>query len=1343
MRGLIWLDRRKKSSHILEDSIIFPKYFKEVGRVVNPDHYTFLESSHPLQKLYSLDSYYFNGVDSEGRAVILRIAKRPNREAEVWIVIKDPKRAVVFELPTHPQVTVIRDIGVEPQAGESKIQEIQAAGLSFQCREPMRAWKVRFDGILRVSRVLNDDTPYKLGSFVRVRFDFQWTAISEPLNFDRDIPSSVIAAGLSLTPWSRAFFDGLRNSHQTHYEQHGSLQGVICYGELSRNNIDWLQLKGMRDHSFGMRHWGMFYRYVTHLLTLDNGSFCHLSFISTPLFNHFVCGFLVSATGTQLAIIKSNRHLRDLGENGVPPKDYSLNFLCSDGITHILNVKLTDDEIRFHLGDGATAFETLCSVTLDGISGKGIVEFMYNSGLVPPPHWYRIVANPEHNRRHIYEFTDRTATQVSQVGGKAAQLAVLVQLRDDMFSYRELFHIPEGFIISVYAHNEAIAGLPRPFQEQLFLLNKALSTNNDDLIRHCEEIQRFYRTMTIPQQMRLLIQQHYQNLTQGNYLPVVVRSSGVGEDSGLASSAGQLETILGVGNFDELLDGILQCWASQYSERAVRYRFQHGQPIISTMGVIVQSLVQSIAAGVCFTANPLTGERDEIFTSANYGIGVSVVDGNVNPDHFVVTREYFNESVPSDPFWGNVSTWIAPILTVQTKTLGSKHQKAIYSQGKLITRSTSEQEQESFCLSEEQLLQISTAAILCEHEFGGQARDIEWALDEENHLYILQARPVTSSTLISLTEYPINKNSSRTFGDLLLEREFDSALPSGTEWNTTANVAEMIPGAITPLTLSTFTKAVDIGMQDMFYQCGNSWPKLLPNTSHFITISANHAFINLSVLGITYAKISLDKRGGDLGIAGRELCEITKEELLSYHGGRPSRLQRLKNLFGFLKMLNSAGSRVKFFSNLVRDRKFDLVKQANEFHWNSLQLYQAINKTFFSVFCGAWRDTIEFSAKSGAWSHTLMHILAGSKEWNSQHYSDVARLLSHCSGVVSAEVVPHLNDIILEIRKSPHYESRFLLAHEIDAWHWLESNENRILTQKLEKFLQTQGHRCIREAELRELSWGMNPVQLVRVIQQMLQNFNQSQSQSQKSLAEGSRAIGQLSSKPNFLKRLLLRVMVPIARNAVRNREFGKSVAVQIHNEFKRAYHLLASLAVQENILPEKDLLFFFTHFELGQLLKNPSPELIARANARLKSFSQIQDYQFDFLSKGLPVPNRQTEKPPADGILTDDGLVFKGFPVSRGIVQGKARVILSVNDAESIEKNEILIVPFTDVGWTVYFPLIAGLVTELGGLLSHGAVCAREYRIPCIVNIPGICVSISTGDEVLLDGNSGTLTKL
>lgn len=98
----------------------------------------------------------------------------------------------------------------------------------------------------------------------------------------------------------------------------------------------------------------------------------------------------------------------------------------------------------------------------------------------------------------------------------------------------------------------------------------------------------------------------------------------------------------------------------------------------------------------------------------------------------------------------------------------------------------------------------------------------------------------------------------------------------------------------------------------------------------------------------------------------------------------------------------------------------------------------------------------------------------------------------------------------------------------------------------------------------------------------------------------------------------------------------------------------------------------------------------------------------------------------------------MKGTPVGRGSFIGKARVVTTLEEANKIEKGDVLVVPFTDIGWSPYFPLLGGLVTELGGLISHGAVVAREYGLPCVVGCKQATRKIKTGDLVSIDGKTG-----
>ena len=104
-------------------------------------------------------------------------------------------------------------------------------------------------------------------------------------------------------------------------------------------------------------------------------------------------------------------------------------------------------------------------------------------------------------------------------------------------------------------------------------------------------------------------------------------------------------------------------------------------------------------------------------------------------------------------------------------------------------------------------------------------------------------------------------------------------------------------------------------------------------------------------------------------------------------------------------------------------------------------------------------------------------------------------------------------------------------------------------------------------------------------------------------------------------------------------------------------------------------------------------------------------------------------------------GTVLKGSPGSRGFAEGRARVVRNVEDAKMLEKGDIMIAEFTDIGWSPYYCLINALVTEVGSMLSHGVVVAREYALPLAVNVIGATQLIKTGDRVLVDGTSGTVT--
>lgn len=213
--------------------------------------------------------------------------------------------------------------------------------------------------------------------------------------------------------------------------------------------------------------------------------------------------------------------------------------------------------------------------------------------------------------------------------------------------------------------------------------------------------------------------------------------------------------------------------------------------------------------------------------------------------------------------------------------------------------------------------------------------------------------------------------------------------------------------------------------------------------------------------------------------------------------------------------------------------------------------------------------------------------------------------------------------------------------------------------------------------------------------------------------------------------------MAPKARAAVEAREATKSAAVRVIHQLRLLCLQLAQRMVEEGRLPSAELLFFLTYEEIGVLLRTRSPELVLKAQRRQKIHAKADKNRYPSIFVGIPKPIERLERP------TKGDFEIKGTPMSQGIVEGKVRVAATFDEAALIQKGEILVTTATDTGWTPYFPLLAGVVTEIGGPLSHGAVVAREYGLPCVVGLEGITTMLNSGDYIQLDGNTGVIRKV
>lgn len=172
--------------------------------------------------------------------------------------------------------------------------------------------------------------------------------------------------------------------------------------------------------------------------------------------------------------------------------------------------------------------------------------------------------------------------------------------------------------------------------------------------------------------------------------------------------------------------------------------------------------------------------------------------------------------------------------------------------------------------------------------------------------------------------------------------------------------------------------------------------------------------------------------------------------------------------------------------------------------------------------------------------------------------------------------------------------------------------------------------------------------------------------------------------------------------------------------------------------LPDQKLIFYLTHNEIGKLLanRNRNAHLVNKAIRRRRLFPEWNKIQFNEFQWGIVKPKDKRE---------DEKSILKvtGTPVSEGILTGRVCVVKSFSDVSKIKRGDILIAYSTDIAWSPYFPILNGVATELGGLISHGAVVAREYGLPCIVGATNATSIFADGDIVHFDANNGIISKI
>lgn len=641
----------------------------------------------------------------------------------------------------------------------------------------------------------------------------------------------------------------------------------------------------------------------------------------------------------------------------------------------------------------------------------------------------------------------------------------------------------------------------------------------------------------------------------------------------------------------------------------------------------------------------------------------------------------------ADPMTGSRDIMVIEAVAGLGEDLVSGHAEAAGYRIDAITGEIREQsgDLQAAGLSAALIEDLRTGAVLASADWGTPL-DLEWAVDSETgEIRWLQARPITA-----------------------LADSLDSDISSET-LVTRCNIGEMMPGAVTPLTRSTFGRSLSTGLA-MFYRSFGALRKSEPDPS-FIESFEDQLFMNMSSMYLLSHRV--------LGAS----VEATELSILGYvlpphDAGRPAPV--------ILQFLNG----MRYFAGLMswkRDLK-KLDRLANGFSiktegLDAAALHSAIKAAHKAVMDRAVALHYAASGFSGAMNSALaMTLSGGGTEISDEANRLMTELLSGVDGVESAAVLEGLEELAGILRDAGR--ESILDGDDSGRIHEALLSDSSTAGEFYRVFMERHGHRCIREAELREPEWALEPGHLIDSLRALTLAAPR---------PAPDKPVFRMPPLPDGVNPKAIAWITRQARIGVKTREKSKSLLILVTHHFKLAARALSAKMKNEGYLPEADLAYFLTMEELEDLLRGNGEGLIGRALRRRRRYPERQELRFPDISAGRPVP----EEPP----LPTDGMNFSGTPVSRGVVEGIVRVVKERNDAEALQSGEIMVAQFTDIGWTPFYGRVAGMITEIGGALSHGSVVAREYGLPLVGGLTGACTLLQTGMKIRLDGGRGIVT--
>jgi rifampicin phosphotransferase len=893
----------------------------------------------------------------------------------------------------------------------------------------------------------------------------------------------------------------------------------------------------------------------------------------------------------------------------------------------------------------------------------------------------------------IIWFADEAATDHALVGGKGANLGNMTA---------KGFQVPPGFTVSTSAYRAHVSdsGIRASVEG---ILAKIDYTEVVALEAHVAEIRKLITDAPMPDSVAREIAAAYAKVGDTSF--VAVRSSGTAEDLEGASFAGLHDTYLDIMGQDALVDAVKRCWASMWTGRAVAYRQNGGfDHFSSAIAIVVQQMVQSKISGVMFTGNPVNAATDQIFINASYGLGEAIVSGIVTPDEYVVRHRDLK------------------ILDLQ---IGSKLVQVIRDASKgvgTVEADVPEALRGQQAMSDEEIRQLSDLGRSIQKAYGEFPQDIEWAYYGDQ-FYVLQSRPITGvefSWDSDVTD-SVQGNDDGCSWDELWSRTFPQ---------------EMWTGAISPLMFSWrcwgLNQCHSLGVQTY------GFPELDYTTRRLWIYKKGVSYYNCKAdLELIKTAVPPQIRPGMLD----KLPKDWQEEALdadfdwaryidSYLGVERKRPDMGINWWKVIR------------DDFINSKKYrDFTKPLT-----ITELQQKPDEELRIYIGDVMRE--EIASYDPPWNGLLypMRDALGAIAWMCENWYTGDRktmFMDLMTGTRNPTVTTddnyaswYLAEII---HKSPELKSLLERYPDKRFFDYLsQCRDGPAFQAAYDEHVRLRGHRGHPDRDTyfdRRADDVVVDLRMMPALMGMPNPRIQEHVMTAKLETTIDHMEANLAEQPmGAFKSRLFRFLIDFAHNSLEFRDNEREVMDWSTYAIKLGFEEVGRRCVERGVFDDFKDCHFLTMDELYAVLdgQDNRPITLAKIKARKKNFHDI-DTKAVTPSHYLQFGRSAVVDLPDVG----EGGLLKGKTTSVGKVTGTARVVTELKQIGRVNKGEILIVHATDPGWTPVFMMIRGIVLETGGLISHGALLAREYGLPG-VQIEGALKLIPDGATITLDGDAG-----